>query len=80
MSVGTDRDDAAPMDALFVLLVLVLPAVLGLTALAFGIVLLRKSRDADSSPWATLGAAILLLIALGIGGCYVSVFWTEFGG
>ncbi len=62
------------MDALFVIVVIAGPALAGILALIFGIRLLAHSRDADASPWTNVLAAILLLGALGIAGCYASVF------
>jgi len=66
------------MELLFFLLFVIGPAVIGIGALVGGIVLLRRNRQADASVWTPLWAALLLLLALGIAGCYATVFWNGF--
>jgi len=66
------------MEAQFIVLAMSGPAVIGIGALVGGIVLLRRNRLADASVWTPLWAALLLLLALGIAGCYATVFWNGF--
>jgi|KBSSwiStaDraftv2_1062776.scaffolds.fasta_scaffold5922427_1 hypothetical protein len=65
------------MDALFFVLFVIGPAVIGIGALVGGIVLLRRHRLADASHWTPLWAVLLLLLAFGIATCYAVVFLTN---
>lgn len=63
------------MDALFLVLVVILPGVLGLVALGLGIHFLRSPADAELRSTArTVFGVLALLVALGVGGCYAFVF------
>jgi hypothetical protein len=59
------------MDSIGFMLLIFGPALIGLTALVVGIVMLQKPKDAEvnSTARAVIGA-ICLLIALGVGACY----------
>jgi hypothetical protein len=63
------------MDGLFVALMVFGPALLGLGALIAGLTLLLRHRE-DEQPrlWHALLGSCCLLIALGIGGCYATMF------
>ena len=62
------------MELLFVVLFMIAPAAIGIGALIGGIVLLRRNRHSDASAWTPLWAGLLLLLSLGIAGCYATVF------